>query len=73
MRARFDKERPKDLGGTNDAQQLLEQLQLEGYWMRFEVDEAGRIKRIAWALDEQKKNALRHYPPIIQDNTFNTN
>lgn len=24
-------------------------------------------------VDEQKRNALRYYPIIIQDNTFNTN
>lgn len=73
MRVRFDKEHADELGGANDAQQLLERLQLEGCWMRFELDNAGRITRIAWATDEQRKNALRYYGIIIQDNTFNTN
>ncbi|CAB1106166.1 unnamed protein product [Ectocarpus sp. CCAP 1310/34] len=73
MRTRFEKERAASVGGANDAQQLLRQLQSEGCWMSFTLDNSGRINRIAWALDEQKKNALRYYPLIIQDNTFNTN
>lgn len=73
MRTRFEKESTASLGGANDAQQLLQQLQKEGCWMSFTLDECGRINRIAWALDEQKTNALRYYSLIIQDNTFNTN
>ncbi|CAB1112238.1 unnamed protein product [Ectocarpus sp. CCAP 1310/34] len=73
MRVRFNKEQADELGGANDAQQLLERLQLEGCWMRFELDNAGRITRIAWATDEQRKNVLRYHWIIIQDNTFNTN
>ncbi|CBJ33576.1 hypothetical protein Esi_0519_0001 [Ectocarpus siliculosus] len=73
VRARLDKQRLEDAGGANDAEQLLERLQLEGCWMRFALDEAGRVKRIAWALVEQQKNALRYHSVIIQDNTFNTN
>ncbi|CAN0441282.1 unnamed protein product, partial [Ectocarpus sp. 12 AP-2014] len=73
MRTRFEKERAASVGDANDAQQLLRQLQSEGCWMSFTLDNSGRINRIAWALDEQKKNALRYYPLIIQDNTFNTN
>lgn len=73
MRVRFDAERADEKGGSNDAQQLVQRLQLEDCWMRFQLDEGGRIRRIAWALEEQRQNALRYHSVIIQDNTFNTN
>lgn len=73
IRERFNKEEADNLGRANDAQQLLERLQREGCWMRFQLDTAGRITRIAWPLDEQRHNALRYHKVIIQDNTFNTN
>eukprot|EP00904_Undaria_pinnatifida_P012885 jgi/Undpi1/8727/HiC_scaffold_25.g11191.m1 len=73
MRARFGQEQSKALGGANNAQELLLRLQLEGCWMRFTLDDKGRINRVAWALEAQRTTALRYYPLIIQDNTFNTN
>ena len=73
MRARFRQEQSKALGGANDAQELLLQLQLEGCWVRFTLDDKRRIHRVAWALEAQRTTALRYYPPIIQDNIFNTN
>ena len=63
----------QSLGGANDAQEVWLRLQLEGYWMRFTLDDKGRINRVAWALEAQRTTTLCYYPLIIQDNTFNTN
>eukprot|EP00904_Undaria_pinnatifida_P013470 jgi/Undpi1/9253/HiC_scaffold_26.g11711.m1 len=73
MRARLGQEQFKALGGANDGQEVLLRLQLEGCWMRLTLDDKGRINRVAWALEAQRTTALRYYPLIIQDNTFNTN
>eukprot|EP00904_Undaria_pinnatifida_P008627 jgi/Undpi1/4895/HiC_scaffold_19.g08247.m1 len=73
MKARFGQEQSKALGGANDAQEVLLRLQLECCWMRFTLDDKGLINRVAWALEAQRTTALRYYPLIIQDNTFNTN
>eukprot|EP00904_Undaria_pinnatifida_P012327 jgi/Undpi1/8224/HiC_scaffold_25.g10694.m1 len=72
MRARFGQEQSKSLGGANDAQELLLRLQLEGCWMRFTLGDKGCINHVAWALEAQRTMALRYYPLIVQDNTFNT-
>lgn len=61
------------MGHANDAQQLLERLQKEDAWVRFQLDTAGRVSRIAWATSDQRTNALQYFRIIIQDNTFNTN
>ncbi|CAB1104719.1 unnamed protein product [Ectocarpus sp. CCAP 1310/34] len=58
---------------VEDARQFLGKLQKEDLWVRFQLDEDRRVTHIAWALDEQKRNALRYSRIIIQDNTFNTN
>lgn len=71
--SRFQKEEAERLGHANEAQQLLELLQKNNCFVRFQLDKDQRVSRIAWAVDEQKRNALRYYPIIIQDNTFNTN
>ena len=70
---RYEKEQADKREHANDAQQLFTRLQQENVWVRFQLDKDGRIVRIAWALEDQKKNALRYYPIIIQDNTFGTN
>lgn len=71
--SRLQREEAQKLGRSNDARQLLERLQVENCFVRFQMDKDGRVTRIAWAVDEQKRNAMRYYPIIIQDNTFNTN
>ena len=73
MITRFGQDRDRAVGGANDAQELLLRLQQEGCWMRFTMDEKGCINRVAWALESQRTAALRYFPLIIQDNTFNTN
>lgn len=73
MRTRFDNEEAALRGSANDAQVFLTQLQEANCWFRFKADPAGRITDIAWAHEEQQRNALRYHSVIIQDNTFNTN
>lgn len=72
MRAQFDKDKQNSRGGLNDAQQLLHQLEEDGAFKNFKLDEENRLMDIAWAHEEQRRNAEICFPIIVSDTTFNT-
>lgn len=52
MRAQFDKDKQNSRDGLNDAQQLLHQLEQDGAFKNFKLDEENRLTDIAWAHEE---------------------
>lgn len=73
MRTIISRAERESAADVEDARQFLGKLQKDDVWVRFQLDEDKRVTHIAWALDEQKRNALRYSRITIQDNTFNTN
>ncbi|CAB1111409.1 unnamed protein product [Ectocarpus sp. CCAP 1310/34] len=73
MMKQFENEEAAKKGYVNDAQELIAYLQKTECWLRFKVDNEGRITCIVWAHQQQMAMAMRYHSVIIQDNTFNTN
>lgn len=65
MRLGFDQEKEANNGGLNDAQLLVTQLQEADAFMRFKMDDEGRLVCIAWAHEEQRCNAVRYHSVIV--------
>ncbi|CAB1112473.1 unnamed protein product [Ectocarpus sp. CCAP 1310/34] len=72
MRAQFDKDKQNSRGGLNDAQQFLHQLEEDGAFKNFKLDEENRLTDIAWAHEEQRRNTEIYFPIIVSETTFNT-
>eukprot|EP00903_Cladosiphon_okamuranus_P012990 g12120.t2 len=73
MRTKFDKEKTSSSGGFNDAQRLLDQLEEDAAFKRFKLDEENHLTCLAWAHEEQRRNAEKYHSVIVTDTTFNTN
>eukprot|EP00903_Cladosiphon_okamuranus_P012780 g11945.t1 len=72
MRANFDRDKQNSRGGLNDAQEFLRQLEEDGAFKHFKLDEENRLMDIAWAHEDQQRNAEKYFPIIVSDTTFNT-
>lgn len=72
MRVNFDRDRQNSRGGLNDAQEFLRQLEEDRAFKHFKLDEENRLTDIAWAHEEQQRNAEKYFPIIVSDTTFNT-
>lgn len=73
MLKQFENEEAAKKGYVNDAQELLAHLQKTECFLRFKMDNEGRVTCIVWAHQQQQAMAMRYHSVIIQDNTFNTN
>lgn len=72
MRVQFDKDKTSSRGGLNDAQQLLHQLEQDGAFKRYKLDDENRLTCLAWAHEEQRRNAEKYFPVVVSDTTFHT-
>ncbi|CAB1105544.1 unnamed protein product [Ectocarpus sp. CCAP 1310/34] len=72
MRVQFDKDKTSSRGGLNDAQQLLHQLEQDGAFKRYKLDDENRLTCLAWAHEEQRRNTEKYFPVVVSDTTFNT-
>ena len=61
-----------DTAVFNDAQLFVKELQQSGCFLRFKLDDQGRITSIAWAHPKQQQNAMKYHSVIIQGNMSNT-